>query len=396
MRDGWVETTIGEVSSFNSVRKNPKEQIANSIFIGLEHLESNQTVINQIGSIENVTSPVTPFESGDVLFGRLRPYLHKVAFASFSGFCSPEILALRANDKILPKMLLLICDSESTIKTCIEMSAGTRMPRTSTSDLASIKISIPSVHEQKRIVDLISSLDSYLEVLQKQIEGAKKSRTAVLHKIFHTDINAWPLKRLDECAEKISDGSHNPPKGIEISDFLMLSSKDVWDGKLTNLDPRYLQESDFILEHKRTELEIGDVLLTIVGTIGRCAVYLGQPKNVTFQRSVCVIKPNKSILNETFLMLFLQSIQKQLDQEARGVAQRGIYLNQIRSLQIPTPTIREQRETIEAIEALDEVINLNIELIKKTQTLRTGLLFDLLSGEHEIPSSYDKVMGAAS
>jgi type I restriction enzyme S subunit len=217
----------------------------------------------------------------------------------------------------------------------------------------------------------------------------------VLHKTFHIDGLNWKLQKLYECTQKISDGSHNPPKGIEESEFLMLSSKDIWNGYLTNHDPRFLKQSDFELENKRTQLESGDVLLTVVGTIGRCAVYRGYPKNVTFQRSVCVIKTSKDILNECFLMMYLQSIQSYLDQNARGVAQRGIYLNQIRDLEIPVPTLSEQLAVVSNIEVFDTFIQETQKVVAQTQKLRAAMLTNLLSGERTIPDSYDKVIGAA-
>jgi type I restriction enzyme, S subunit len=136
-------------------------------------------------------------------------------------------------------------------------------------------------------------------------------------------------------------------------------------------------------------------LLTVVGTIGRCAVYRGYPKNVTFQRSVCVIKTSKDILNETFLMMYLQSIQTYLDQNARGVAQRGIYLNQIRDLEVPIPTLNEQLAVVSNIEVFDTFIQETQKVIIQTNKLRAAILSDLLSGAHEIPASYDKIMGAA-
>ena len=268
---------------------------------------------------------------------------------------------------------------------------GTRSKLTQAS-MRGIKVSLPSLEKQRRIVDLLSSVDSYIEVLQNQLEKIVKARKAVSHHIFHTQQTDWRFTQLDKCTQRISDGSHNPPKGVDASEYLMLSSKDIWDGYITNLNPRYLEEKDFGPETKRTQLEVGDVLLTIVGTIGRCAVYRGYPQNVTFQRSVCVIKPNKEILNADFLMMYLQSIQVQLDQDARGVAQRGIYLNQIRSLDVPTPPMEEQLKVVSTLGALDEVIRVSKVLLQDTQGLRSALLSDLISGEHPIPPKYDEVM----
>jgi restriction endonuclease S subunit len=178
--DDWETTTIGDISDFVSVRKSPEQLSADSIYVGLEHLEPNNTSIDNFDSVSKVTSSLTPFDVGDVLFGRLRPYLHKVAIAEMFGFCSPEILVLRANPKVLPQMLLLFCDADSTIKICVERSAGTRMPRTSTEDLASIEIRLPPIVEQIKLAELSSTFDTDISHLGIALEKSKILRSGLL------------------------------------------------------------------------------------------------------------------------------------------------------------------------------------------------------------------------
>ena len=89
---------------------------------------------------------------------------------------------------------------------------------------------------------------------------------------------AWEIKKLGEVCVKLTDGSHNPPKGVIHSNFIMLSSQNVFNDCLLYDDVRFLQEEDFIREDKRTYVREGDVLLTIVGTIGRCAVFTGNKR----------------------------------------------------------------------------------------------------------------------
>ena len=128
------------------------------------------------------------------------------------------------------------------------------------------------------------------------------------------------MARLGDICVKITDGSHNPPQGIENSEFLMLSSKNVYDDKITFDEPRYLSEPDFAVEDKRTAINAGDVLLTIVGTVGRTAVVPEINIHLCLQRSVAVIKPKRDIISPRFLMYQLQSMRPYLDGEARGVA----------------------------------------------------------------------------
>jgi type I restriction enzyme S subunit len=162
------------------MRNAPDQLSTDSIYVGLEHLEPNITSINNFAFTSKVTSSLTPFEVGDVLFGRLRPYLHKVALAEIKGFCSPEILVLRANSKVLPQMLLLYCDADSTIKICVEKSAGTRMPRTSSDDLASIKVMLPSMPQQELIADLFGTFDANIARVNVSLEKTRVLRSGLL------------------------------------------------------------------------------------------------------------------------------------------------------------------------------------------------------------------------
>ena len=91
----------------------------------------------------------------------------------------------------------------------------------------------------------------------------------------------WSQQKLGDLCTKITDGSHNPPKGIEASDYLMLSSKNVFNDELTFENPRYLSKHDFETENRRTDVCAGDILLTIVGTVGRAAVVPENSKKFT-------------------------------------------------------------------------------------------------------------------
>ena len=94
---------------------------------------------------------------------------------------------------------------------------------------------------------------------------------------------------IKDICTSITDGSHNPPQGIASSSYLMLSSKNVFDDKITLDEPRFLSEEDFAKENKRTNVKCGDILLTIVGTVGRAAVVSSDLPPFTLQRSVACL-----------------------------------------------------------------------------------------------------------
>ena len=175
---------------------------------------------------------------------------------------------------------------------------------------------------------------------------------------------SWKWVRLRDICRKIVDGDHNPPSGVkEKTEYLMLSAQNINNDRLENIESaRYLSKDVFIEENKRTNLENGDVLLTIVATLGRSCVYR-ERYNICFQRSVCVIS---TLIMPEFLKRFFDSgyIQKIMVEGATGAAQPGFYLNKVEKICVPLPPLEEQKRIVDRIEST--IIEIN--LIKDLQT----------------------------
>jgi type I restriction enzyme M protein len=168
----------------------------------------------------------------------------------------------------------------------------------------------------------------------------------------------WQTVPLSEVCTKITDGSHNPPQRAE-GGRLMLSSQNVFDNRLDLSNHRYVSEEDFQRENQRTKVTPGDVLLTIVGTIGRSLAVTEDMPPFMLQRSVAVLGPDHSVLQPDFLTRVLQQprLQNTLQGLAQGVAQKGVYLNSLRELEIPLPPLEVQKEIVAEIEVYQKVIN---------------------------------------
>ena len=164
------------------------------------------------------------------------------------------------------------------------------------------------------------------------------------------------MARLGDICIQITDGSHNPPMGVEQSNYLMLSSKNIDDDYITLNDPRYLSQEDFEAENRRTNIKPNDLLITIVGTIGRVAIVPNSLTEFCVQRSVAVLKPKPEIVYNRFLMHYLQSMRPYLEQECRGVAQKGIYLKQLSNLSIILPPLDEQRKIAAVLDKVSDLI----------------------------------------
>ena len=160
--------------------------------------------------------------------------------------------------------------------------------------------------------------------------------------------DGWDWASLREIALSISDGSHNPPPDNG-SGIPLLSAVNINDNSiLMNEISRWITNEEWKIENQRTNIEVGDVLLTIVGSIGRSAVVQNN-NHFALQRSVAVIKP--CLINPLYLMHIVQSpqIQKWLTDNSKGTAQKGIYLNALSLMIIPIPPLAEQARIVEQI-----------------------------------------------
>lgn len=161
----------------------------------------------------------------------------------------------------------------------------------------------------------------------------------------------WSFALLKQVLKKLVDGSHNPPPKQEYG-FPMLSARNIENGQINFNDYRFIEQKAFETENKRTQVHPGDVLLTIVGAIGRTATVPDNIDLFTLQRSVAVLSPVGMIPD--FLMYQLQSpqVQKELLKEAKGTAQKGIYLKTLGGIPVLLPPLNEQRRIVAKIEAL--------------------------------------------
>ena len=170
----------------------------------------------------------------------------------------------------------------------------------------------------------------------------------------------WSWAALSEISLGIVDGSHNPPPN-SFNGIPILSAINIYDNCVNYTSAsRWITEEEWVLENKRTNIEEGDVLLTIVGSIGRTAIVTDSIK-FALQRSVAVIKP--CMIDPEFLLYTLQSpmISEWLISNAKGNAQLGIYLKDLAKLIIPTPPIQEQKNIVKKIkEALTLMDAINI------------------------------------
>jgi type I restriction enzyme, S subunit len=176
----------------------------------------------------------------------------------------------------------------------------------------------------------------------------------------------WQLVELGEICERIVDGSHNPPRASEVGKP-MLSARNIADFTINFDDYRLISDVDFELEHSRTQVSTGDVLLTIVGTIGRTAVVPQKIQKFALQRSVAVVKPLG--VDSRYVAYFLSSpeTQRWLQDNAKGTAQKGVYLKTLGTLPLKVAPENEQTRIVAKLEELLSDLDAGVAELKAAQ-----------------------------
>lgn len=190
--------------------------------------------------------------------------------------------------------------------------------------------------------------------------------------------SSWEWVRLGEIGFKITDGSHNPPIDSK-KGYPMFSAKNIINGKLDYSNPdRYVTLEEFKKENIRTNIKKGDILLSIVGSIGKSCIVEEEQTNFIVQRSICVL--DIPIIKKYIIVLLnSQFLITQMLKKAKGTAQLGIYLNSIKGLLLPLPPIEEQKRIVSKVEKLQSIIKDLKEIYIKNQNNRENLKNSLLS-----------------
>lgn len=344
----------------------------------------------------------TAFTKGQILYSKLRPYLKKVLVADEDGASTPELVSFDVFGGVNSQYISYCLINSYVDRMINKRSYGVKMPRVDAGFMVNLPIPLPPLAEQKRIVEKIEEILSQIDIidtLQKQYESDReilkgkiidagirgelteqlpedgdaedlyakiqKEKTRLIKEgkikqekpfppISEDEIpfeipRNWKWVRLKTICRKIIDGDHNPPSGLgEKTEYLMLSAQNINNDRLVNIEnARYLSQDVFMEENKRTRLEFGDVLLTIVATLGRSCVYR-EKLNICFQRSVCVIS---TMIDPDYLKYFFDSkyIQNAMVDGATGAAQPGFYLNKVERMCIAIPPLAEQNRIVDRI-----------------------------------------------
>lgn len=134
---------MGDIGVPRREQVTPSEVDGSTPYFGLEHMPRRNIALAEWGHAGDVTSSKFRFKEADILFGKLRPYFHKVGPAPVDGVCSTDVVVLHPREPGWVAWLLMLVSSDEFVRHTDQTSAGTKMPRTNWKDMAAYRIAIP-------------------------------------------------------------------------------------------------------------------------------------------------------------------------------------------------------------------------------------------------------------
>ena len=208
---------LGSVADVVREGVDPRVAPPSTRYVGLEHIASNGQ-FSQVAAVDASELASTKFAFTDrhVLFGKLRPYLRKVARPEFSGICSTDIVPIAPSEQLDRNYLFQWLRTDAVIGKATSMASGANLPRISPKHLLEFELPLPPLDEQRRIAAILDDADA----LRRRRRGSRQLVMQFLHSTFATlfgdaDENRrqWPIVAVGEVADCIVPG-RDKPKGF--------------------------------------------------------------------------------------------------------------------------------------------------------------------------------------
>lgn len=400
--ENWCWTRL---SSLISASKEKTEDFSDKEvkYIGLENIEKDYGIVSY-NSSEGIKSLKSVFHEGQILYGKLRPYLNKHDIAPFNGVCSTDILVFNAKETTINQFVDYFLNLQSFIEYAVANSKGINLPRVSESVVLDALCPLPPLPEQQRIVDRIESLfaklDEAKEKAQAVVDGFEDWKAAILHKAFTGELTKlwrkkqglsyekWGEKAIGEFAfvTKLAgfEYTKNIAPNLTDSGIPLFKGKNVQKGELVLEFESYIPKevSDELFRSKLTK----KCLLTpYVGTIGNIAIFDGSFE-AHLGSNVGKIEINDE-MTEEFLLYYLRSDlgYKELTKEKKATAQESISIQAIRNVVVPVPSQREQERIVEILDLLigkeKQAQDSAEQVIAQIDTMKKSILARAFRGE---------------
>lgn len=308
--------------------------------------KAETVVIGRKGSINKPIFVETPFWNVDTAFG----------------LCANS-------EKLNPKYLYYFCEKFDFEK----LNTTVTIPSLTKSNLLNVEIPLPNLEKQKQIVELLDKVTSLIFLRKQQLSKLDELVKARFVEMFGDISNSRKVPMQDVC-KIITDGTHQPPKFV-LSGIPFLFVSNIVTNEIHYDAEKFISEETYNELIKRTPIEVGDVLLSTVGSYGHPAV-VKENKPFCFQRHIAYLKPNNSEVNSEYLRCAILStdLQRQIDESVKGIAQKTLNLSEIRKLRLPLPSLSLQNQFAAFVERIDRQKQTVQQSLEKLELMKKALM----------------------
>lgn len=377
--EGWVDTQLGNIVDYGKATKRVLSDVNDDTWVlELEDIEKESSkLLSTIRAGERpFKSTKNSFKKGDVLYGKLRPYLNKIIIAEEDGVCTTEIIPLSAEPSCCNKYIFYWLKSSTFLGYVNDVSYGVNMPRLGTADGLKAPLRLAPLAEQKIIAEKLDTLLALVDSTKARLEQIpqilKRFRQAVLSAAvggkFTTDTGfiqspltighetsfspkGWQWHKLTELAQL--ESGHTPRKTIseywDNGDIPWISLQDIRaaHGKVI-YKTKFMPTQKGIDNSSARLLPEGTVCFSRDISVGYTTI-MGTSMATTqhFANWIC----NKK-LNNKYLMFSFMAAKQHLTKSGQGTTVKTIYMPALKELQILIPPLPEQQEIVRRVEQL--------------------------------------------
>ena len=351
--------------------------------LNLDAVESNTgRIIEYVyASPEEIGNSTISFDTTNVLYSKLRPYLNKVVLPEKAGFATSEMLPLKPDTSvILREYLAYFLRSKSFVEYINSKTAGAKMPRANTKDLKNTEVPCPDLDTQIEIVKQIDACVSIINKRNKQIQCLDKLIKARFVELFGDPVGnpkGWETKALSEEAEiKIGPfGSLLHKEDYIIGGHALVNPSHIVAGKIDINEKLSISDEKYD-ELSAYHLQPGDVVMGRRGEMGRCAVV--EQSGMLCGTGSLLIRTNGD-LSADFIQKIISfpSFKKTIEDMAVGQTMPNLNVPIVSAFQIIKPSKAVQKQYYSFVEQVDKS---KVAIQKSLE--ETQLLFDSLMQEY--------------
>jgi type I restriction enzyme S subunit len=267
---------------------------------------------------------------------------------------------------------------------------GSNYPAVNESDLNRFRFPAMPVSEQRRIAEILDTLDDQIRLTEASLQKRREVRIGLIRDLLQGAYDSGSVTTIGDLAEHVGSGA-TPRGGSDVyqrSGVLFIRSQNVHFEGLVLDDVAYISEAINSLM-ARSEVFANDVLINITGaSIGRCCVMPPGLGKANVNQHVCAIRlPHCSWVDATYLSEVLASHwgQHQVDLLNAGGNREGLNYQQLRAFKVAWPSQEERQFAVRAINCMDKALWPLKRQVDSLRALKAGLMADLLSGWVRVP-----------